>query len=87
MRSWVWIWRFFICNRGLLLSIRPIFYPILGDRIYGFWNKVIEVLSVFTALVGLATSLGLGVTQINAGLHFLFGVQISPELSEWIETL
>jgi len=68
---------FFAYNRGLPLTIRSIFYPLLGDRIYGFWGNLIDVLSVLATLVGLATSLGLGVQQINAGLFHLFGLEIS----------
>ncbi len=68
---------FFAYNRGLPLTVRSIFYPILGNRIYGFWGNLIDVLSVLATLVGLATSLGLGVQQVNAGLNFLFGIEIS----------
>ena len=68
---------FFAYNRGLPLTIRSIFYPLLGERIYGFWGNLIDVLSVLATLVGLATSLGLGVKQINAGLNALFGMGIS----------
>ena len=68
---------FFAYNRGLPLTIRSIFYPLLGDKIYGFWGNLIDVLSVLATLVGLATSLGLGVQQINAGLNYLFGIGIS----------
>ncbi len=68
---------FFAYNRGLPLTIRSVFYPLLGDKIYGFWGNLIDVLSVLATLVGLATSLGLGVQQINAGLNHLFGVEIS----------
>ncbi|MEA3303630.1 MAG: BCCT family transporter [Pseudomonadota bacterium] len=67
---------FFAYNRGLPLTIRSLFYPLLGNKIYGFWGNLIDVLSVLATLVGLATSLGLGVQQINAGLNFLFGVEI-----------
>ena len=67
---------FFAYNRGLPLTIRSIFYPLLGNKIYGFWGNLIDVLSVLATLVGLATSLGLGVKQVNAGLNFLFGIQI-----------
>jgi len=67
---------FFAYNRGLPLTIRSVFYPLLGDKIYGFWGNLIDVLSVLATLVGLATSLGLGVQQINAGLNALFGVEI-----------
>ena len=68
---------FFAYNRGLPLTIRSIFHPILGDRIYGFWGNLIDVLSVLATLAGLATSLGLGVAQVNAGLDYLFGIGIS----------
>jgi choline/carnitine/betaine transport len=68
---------FFAYNRGLPLTIRSVFYPLLGDKIYGFWGNLIDVLSVLATLVGLATSLGLGVQQINAGLDHLFGIEVS----------
>jgi len=64
---------FFTYNRGLPLTIRSIFYPLLGDRIYGFWGNVIDVMSVMATLFGLATSLGLGVSQVAAGLDALIG--------------
>ncbi len=63
---------FFSYNRGLPLTIRSIFYPLLGERIYGFWGNLIDILSVMATLFGLATSLGLGVQQVSAGLHYLF---------------
>ena len=69
----------FAVNRGLPLTIRSVFYPLLGDRIYGFWGNLIDVLSVLATLVGLATSLGLGVQQVNAGLNHLFGIGIDTQ--------
>jgi choline/glycine/proline betaine transport protein len=65
---------FFAYNRGLPLTIRSIFYPLLGERIYGFWGNVIDILSVLATLFGLTTSLGLGVQQVSAGLTALFGL-------------
>ncbi|MEM7115853.1 MAG: BCCT family transporter [Chloroflexota bacterium] len=65
---------FYTYNRGLPLTIRSAFYPLLGDRIYGFWGNVIDILSVLATFAGLATSLGFGVQQVSAGLNFLFGV-------------
>lgn len=70
---------FFAFNRGLPLTIRSIFYPLLGDRIYGVWGNLIDVLSVLATLFGLATSLGLGVSQVSAGLNYLFGYPIATE--------
>ena len=64
---------FFAYNRGLPLTFRSVFYPLLGERIYGAWGHAIDVLSVLATLFGLATSLGLGVGQAAAGLNYLFG--------------
>lgn len=62
---------FFAFNKGLPLTIRSVFYPILGDRIYGWIGDVIDVFAVLATLFGLATSLGLGVKQVGAGIAFL----------------
>ena len=71
---------FFAYNEGLPLTIRSIFYPIIGNKIYGLWGNIIDILSVLATLTGLATSLGLGVAQINAGLNYLFGINISTTI-------
>lgn len=67
----------FAYNKGLPLTIRSIFYPILGERIWGWPGHVIDTLAVFATLFGLATSLGIGAQQANAGLEFLFGIPVS----------
>jgi BCCT family betaine/carnitine transporter len=64
----------FSFNKGLPLSIRSIFYPILGERVWGWPGHVIDILAVFATLFGLATSLGLGAEQAAAGLDNLFGI-------------
>ncbi|MCC5889352.1 MAG: BCCT family transporter [Alkalibacterium sp.] len=68
---------FFSYNKGLPLTIRSLFYPLIGNKIYGFWGNIIDILSVLATLMGLATSLGLGVSQVNAGLNHLFGIGIN----------
>ncbi|MDD2251932.1 MAG: BCCT family transporter [Dehalococcoidales bacterium] len=68
---------FFAFNKGLPLTLRSIFYPVIGNRIYGMWGHTIDVLSVLATMMGLATSLGFGVTQVNAGLNYLFGISIN----------
>ena len=65
---------FFTYNRGLPLTLRSAFYPILGDRVWGWPGHVIDTLAVFATLFGLATSLGFGAEQATAGLNYLFGV-------------
>lgn len=62
----------FSYNKGLPLTMRSIFYPIFGERIWGWRGHIIDTLAVFATLFGLATSLGLGAQQANAGLNFLF---------------
>ncbi len=56
----------FSYNKGLPLTIRSAFYPILGERVWGWWGHVIDIMAVFATLFGLATSLGFGATQANA---------------------
>jgi choline/glycine/proline betaine transport protein len=65
---------YFSYSRGLPLTIRSIFYPYLGDKIYGKIGDAIDIFAVLATLFGLATSLGMGVQQIAAGLHHLFGI-------------
>ena len=65
---------FFCFNKGLPLTPRSAFYPLIGDKIYGFWGHLIDIIAVFATIFGLATSLGLGAQQVNAGLTTLFGV-------------
>lgn len=68
---------FFAYNRGLPLTIRSAFYPLLGERVWGWPGHIIDVLAVFATLFGLATSLGIGAEQANAGLNHLFGLPVT----------
>jgi choline/glycine/proline betaine transport protein len=65
---------YFAFNRGQPLSIRAVFEPLLGKRIHGPWGHLIDILATVATMFGVATSLGLGAHQVNAGLHHLFGV-------------
>ncbi len=62
---------YFAYRHDLPLTIRSTLYPLLGRRIYGPAGDAVEILAVFGTLFGVATSLGLGVMQINAGLNYL----------------
>ena len=64
----------FTYNKGLPLTIRSAFYPIFGERVWGWTGHVIDTLAVFATLFGLATSLGLGAQQANAGLEHVYGI-------------
>ncbi|MGM0619743.1 MAG: BCCT family transporter [Bacteroidota bacterium] len=65
---------FFTFNKKLPLTISSVFYPLLGEKVHGPWGKVINVLAVVATLFGLATSLGLGIQQVSAGLAHLFNL-------------
>ena len=67
----------FSFNKGLPLTMRSVFYPIFGERVWGWTGHVIDILAVFATLFGLATSLGFGAEQANAGLDFLFGIPVT----------
>jgi len=64
---------FFSFNRGLPLTFRSIFWPLLGERIYEWPGHLIDLVTVFATLFGLSTSLGLGVAQVATGLDFVAG--------------
>jgi BCCT family betaine/carnitine transporter len=64
---------FFTYNRGLPLTLRSAFYPLLGERVWGWWGHAIDTIAVFATLFGLATSLGFGTEQALAGFNYLFG--------------
>lgn len=68
---------YFAFRHNLPLTIRSVFYPLLGDRIYGPIGHMVDTFSVVSTLMGIATSLGLGVMQINTGLNYLLGMPVS----------
>lgn len=75
---------FFGFNRGLPFTIRSTFYPILGARIHGPLGNLVDISAVVATLFGVATSLGFGAQQVNAGLNHLFAVEQSPQVQVWL---
>ncbi len=65
---------YFGFRKKLPLTLRSALYPIIGERIYGPIGHAVDLLAVFGTVFGVATSLGLGVQQMAAGLNVLFGV-------------
>ena len=65
---------YFGFRKKLPLTLRSSLYPVIGDRIYGPVGHAVDLLAVFGTVFGVATSLGLGVSQMAAGLNHLFGV-------------
>ncbi|MEH6631401.1 MAG: BCCT family transporter [Halopseudomonas aestusnigri] len=68
---------FFTYNKGMPLSLRSAFYPLMGEAVWGWFGHIVDVVAVLATLFGLATSLGFGAAQANAGLNFLFGISDS----------
>ena len=71
---------YFSYNKGLPFAVRSLFYPLLKEKIYGFWGNVIDTVASLAVLFGLAVSLGLGARQINAGLNYVFGIPNAPNI-------
>lgn len=55
----------------LPLTIRSGFYPLLKQRISGFWGHVIDVCALCSTIFGITTTLGYGAMQLDAGLNSL----------------
>ncbi|MGA6099758.1 BCCT family transporter [Stutzerimonas marianensis] len=68
---------YFSYRHGLPLTLRSALYPLIGERIYGPIGHAVDIFAIIGTVLGVATSLGLGVTQINSGLNHLYGVPIS----------
>jgi BCCT family betaine/carnitine transporter len=66
---------FFSYNKGLPLTIRSAFYPLIGDHSWGPFGHLIDTVAVLATLFGLATSLGFGAQQASAGIAYLFGFE------------
>ncbi|MFO7765394.1 MAG: BCCT family transporter, partial [Pelovirga sp.] len=64
----------FSFNKGLPLTVRSVFYPLFGERVWGWPGHIIDIVAIFSTLFGLATSLGLGAAQAASGLKYLFGL-------------
>ena len=65
---------FFCYNWKLPLTVRSIFFPLLGNKIWGWQGDLIDIIAVLATLFGLATSLGLGAQQASSGLFYLFNL-------------
>ena len=65
---------YFAYRQGLPLSVRSALYPLIGRRIHGAAGHAVDIAAVLGTVFGVATSLGIGVVQLNYGLTVLFGV-------------
>jgi choline/glycine/proline betaine transport protein len=75
---------YFSYRHKLPLTLRSVLYPILGEKIYGFWGNLVEIFAVLGTLFGVATSLGFGVMQVNSGLAHLNVISYSTSNQIWL---
>ncbi|MCO8164370.1 BCCT family transporter [Pseudomonas sp. 21LCFQ010] len=68
---------YYAYREGLPLALRSILYPLIGQRIYGPIGHTVDIVGGAVTAFGVSQSLGLGVEQINMGLHQVFGVPVS----------
>jgi len=74
---------YFGFRHNLPMTIRSALYPLIGDRIHGWMGNTVDILAIFGTMFGVATSLGLGVLQVNAGLDHVFDI---PQ-ETWVQVL
>ena len=67
-----------LCRENLPMTMKSCFYPLIGDKIFGWMGDFIDIISVLTTLFGVCTSLGLGTRQLNAGFN-VFNSDIDPD--------
>ena len=68
---------YFSYRHDLPLTLRSALFPLIGDRIYKWPGHLVDIFAVVGTVFGVATSLGLGASQVNSGLHYLFGFDVS----------
>ncbi|WP_080873711.1 BCCT family transporter [Oceanobacillus timonensis] len=75
---------YFQFRKKLPARVSSIFYPVLGDRIYGPWGKTIDIYAIFITVIGIAQAFGLGAIQISEGANFLWGFSNTTTVSMFI---
>lgn len=68
---------YFSYRHNLPLTLRSALYPLIGERIYQWPGHLVDIFAVVSTVFGVATSLGLGASQINAGFNYLFDFDVS----------
>lgn len=70
---------YFSYRHRLPLTLRSALYPLIGDKIYSWRGNLVDIFAVVSTVFGVATSLGLGASQVNSGLNYLFGFEVSVQ--------
>ncbi|MCV2883589.1 BCCT family transporter [Aestuariibacter sp. AA17] len=75
---------YFSFRHQLPLTLRSALYPIIGDRIYGWAGHAVDIFAVTSTIFGVATSLGIGAAQINAGLAYMTDIEVNTANQVWM---
>ncbi|TLU61680.1 BCCT family transporter [Thalassotalea litorea] len=68
---------YFAFRMNLPLTLRSALYPFIGNKIYGWPGHLVDIFAAVGTVFGVATSLGLGASQVNSGFHYLFGIEVN----------
>ena len=68
---------YFSYRHKLPLTLRSALYPLIGERVHQWPGHLVDVFAVVSTVFGVATSLGLGASQVNAGFNYLFELDVS----------
>lgn len=69
---------YFAYRKNMPLALRSALTPIFGEKaVKGWLGHSVDMFGVVCTLMGIATSLGIGVLQANAGLSHVFGIESS----------
>lgn len=68
---------YFSYRHNLPLTLRSALYPLIGEKIYKWPGHLVDIFAVVSTVFGVATSLGLGASQVNSGFGYLFGIDVS----------
>ena len=75
---------YFAYRHNLPLKVRSALYPMIGQKIHGPIGDGVDTFATIGTVFGVATTLGFGVTQINSGMNYLFGIEISTTAQVWL---
>ncbi|MCJ8145351.1 choline BCCT transporter BetT [Acinetobacter sp. A3.8] len=75
---------YFAYRHNLPLKVRSALYPMIGQKIHGPIGDGVDTFATIGTVFGVATTLGFGVTQINSGMNYLFGIETSTTAQVWL---
>ena len=67
------------CHReGMPVTMKSCFFPLIGDRIYGWIGDAIDIVSIVATLFGVCVTLGIGAQVVNSGASLLTNSTVPP---------